>query len=243
MMERRGSGHPRVREVTSDAMDAATQRRVFDRDPIAWLAGQAIHHLHAANPDEESAFRHTVHLLRHLPDATRTIAQVFHDAPRDDHSLRWALLYLLAEVGDPSAAEVFFKAAAMPVPPREHYAQGCETPRDGELLVATMAIAGLQRIGNANHGVLDMLYSLLEVQTERALRIEVVKALLALDPDGVDRIKRILPQELHFALEIRRVRAEALSVEYEARPADKVRFAPILGTRRTPPATSPCGCR
>lgn len=188
------------------------------------------------------AFKRTVELLEKMPEAAAAIVQAFHDAPREDHSLRWALLYLLAEVGGPSAAEMFFKAAAEPVPSRDRYPQGCETPRDGEVLVRTMAIAGLARTGPKNKNAIELLYKLLEAQPERALRIETVKALMAVDPNAAGRIKETLPKELHFAIGITKVRAEALAVEHETKAIDKARLAPKLGTRPSSPRSSPCNC-
>jgi hypothetical protein len=228
------------REVTGDGMDSTPQHRIFDRDTVTWLAGEGIRYLHAADEREEIAYRRTVELLQKMPEATAAIGQAFHDVPHDDYSLRWALLYLLAEMNDVSAAKVFYKAAAEPVPSRDRYPQGCETPRDGEVFVRTMAIAGLARVGARDKGVIDLLYRLLEAQPERALRIETVKALRSLDPNSIERIRNALPEELQFAVDITQVRAEALAVEHENKLADATRFAPELGKKASSPRASCC---
>ncbi|HYJ04162.1 MAG TPA: hypothetical protein VEX43_03450 [Chthoniobacterales bacterium] len=242
MIRESRQGRSDCRDATGDDLDAATPRRVLDRDAVAWLAGQGIRYLHAANADEEMSFKRTVELLQRMPGATAAIAQAFHETSREDHSLRWALLYLLAEVGDASAAEIFFKAAAEPVPSRDRYPQGCETPRDGEVLVRTMAIAGLARTVPDNKDATELLYKLLAAQPERALRIETVKALMALDPRAAGRIKETLPKELHFVTDLTKVRAEALAVEHETKTIDKARLAPQLGAKPSSPRSSCCRC-
>ena len=89
---------------------------------------------------------------------------------------------------------------------------------------------------------MELLYKLLEAQPERALRIEAVKELVALDATAAERIKSILPKELHFALDIKKVRAEVLAVEQETRPADVTRATPELGAKPDSPRSSACNC-
>ena len=217
-------------------------RQVFNRDAVAWLVGQGIRHLNAADADGEHALLRVRELLQRADAASATIAQALHDCAQDDHSLRWSLLYLLDGLDDPRAAEVFYRAAAEPVPAADRYPRGCETPRDGEVLVRTMAIAGLARRARGDAKAADMLFKLLEAQPERALRVETVKALMAADPGHAERIRALLPQELHFALELKTVRAEALAVEHETSRVDGAVRAPVLDGTRVAPKSTRCGC-
>ena len=232
------------RNPGGDGVDAADRSRaVFHRDPVAWLVGQGIRHLNAADADGELGLLRVTELLRASGTASAAIGQALHDCDPDDHSLRWSLLYLLDAVDDAHAAEVFFRAAAEPVPAADRYPRGCETPRDGEVLVRTMAVAGLARRARKDADAVGLLFKLLEAQPERALRVEAVKALLAADAQLAERIRSMLPQELHFALELKHVRAEVLAVEHEpVTRADVVQRGPELGSRRRAPKSTRCDC-
>jgi hypothetical protein len=235
-----GSG----RGTGGDGVDATDRSRaVFNRDPVAWLVGQGIRHLNAADAEGELGLMRVIELLRSSGTASAAIGQALHDSPQDDHSLRWSLLYLLAEVDEARSAEVFFRAAAEPVPSADHYKRGCETPRDGEVLVRTMAIAGLARRARQDKDAVHLLFKLLEAQPERALRVEAVKALLAVDAQHAERIRSMLPQELHFALDLKRVRAEVLAVEHEpVSRSDSTPRGPELGSKRRAPKSTRCDC-
>lgn len=227
-----------------DGLDASDRSRaVFHRDPVAWLVGQGIRHLNATDADGELGLMRVIELLRVSGTASATIDQALHDCDDDDHSLRWSLLYLLDAVDEARAAEVFFRAAAEPVPSADRYPRGCETPRDGEVLVRTMAVAGLARRARQDADAVGLLFKLLEAQPERALRVEAVKALLAVDPQLAERIRSMLPKDLHFALELKQVRAEVLAVEHEPLTrADTVQRGPELGSKRRAPKSSRCDC-
>ena len=229
--------------TTGDGVEASkASRSVFNRDAVSWLVGQGIRHLHHDDAEGEHALQRVTELLRQSGQASVTIGQALHDADADDHSLRWALLYLLDTVAEPRAAEVFFRAAAEPVPARERYPRGCETPRDGEVLVRTMAIAGLARLARHDRDVQGMLLKLLDAQPERALRVETVKALLEADRGHAERIRSMLPQELHFALDLEHVRAEALAVEHDVARQDSTARIPSLDRSRLAPRSHGCGC-
>lgn len=232
------------RDPKTDGVDAVDRSRaVFNRDPVAWLVGQGIRHLNAADADGELGLQRVVELLRSSGRASDSIGQALHDCDPDDHSLRWSLLYLLDAVDDAHAAEFFFRAAVEPVPAADRYPRGCETPRDGEVLVRTMAVAGLARRARQDPDAVGLLFKLLDAQPERALRVESVKALLAVDPQLAERIRSMLPEELHFALDLKRVRAEVLAVEHEPLTrADTVQRGPELGSRRRAPKSTRCDC-
>jgi hypothetical protein len=105
-----------------------------------------------------------------------------------------------------------------------------------------MAVAGLARVAAKRKDGIDMLFKVLEAQPERALRVEAVKAILEADPKATERVKSILPEALHFALELKKVRAEAIAVEAEARAVDATRIAPVLGSKPQSPRSSNCCC-
>jgi|KBSMisStaDraftv2_1062788.scaffolds.fasta_scaffold460931_2 hypothetical protein len=230
------------KKVTADAMDISDARRHFDMDATSWLVGEAIRHMNAADDKQELAYRRTTELLAQSSEATKTIAQILYRAPRDDINLRWALLYLLADIGDAHSAPVFAEAAVEAIEPRERDRRACETPRDGEVLVRTMAIEGLARVATTHKLGTDLLYRIIEAQPEPALRIEAVKAILAMSPNEAEKLKKILPEQLHFALSLQRVKAETLAVEFDSKATDMVKQMPQLGAVKTTPAVTCCHC-
>lgn len=222
---------------TGDGVEANEGRRWFDQDAVGWLVGEGIRHIHAADDKAELGYKRVVELLAGNDAATRTIAQLIHTVTADDVCLRWSLLHLLADVGDARAADVFTHVASEPVEPRERDRRCCESVRDGEVLVRTMAIEGLAKVSAAHKLGVERLFKVLEAQAEPALRVEAVKAILAAEPHAAERLKHMLPESLHFALTLKRARAESLAVEVEAKGmADAVRGMPVLGSARTSPA-------
>ena len=234
------SGSPCCQKSAGDGLEAARRDDTFDRDATSWLIGQSLRYLNAQDTREEIAYRRVIELLDTHRGAVAALAQAFHDSPREDHNLRWSLLYILSEIGDASAAESFFTAAAEPVPARDRYEQGCETPRDGEILVRTMAIAGLARLAAKEAKTKELFYRLIEAQPERALRVEAAKQLLLLDPQAAERVKGLLPEELHFALQLKIVRAESLAVEHDAIKADATTIPPEMGAKPRSPRACHC---
>jgi hypothetical protein len=99
-----------------------------------------------------------------------------------------------------------------------------------------MAIEGLARLAASVDDGSDRLFRVLEAQPEPALRVEAVKALLELDPNTAGRIKDLLPEQLHFALDLRRAKVEEVDVEPEREETNERLARP---PRFDQPATSP----
>lgn len=234
-------------EDRTDGLEVRAGRRLFDDDAAAWLVGQGLAHMNACDEEGELAYKRVVELLSESENASSTIARVLRTVPRSDVSLRWSLLYLLAEVTKPEALDVFCDVALEPIDPRARDAQGCESPRDGEILVGTMAIEGIARLARSERGAVERLYQVIEGQPDRALRIEAVKALVAVVPKDKDakRLRDVLPEALHFAIDLKIVPAQGLAVEYDSKASDKVRKVPSLDQVPTNPSstnTAPPNC-
>lgn len=227
-------------EPTGDRATSETGRRHFDADASSWLVGEAIARLHSEDCEGQGGYQRAVELLA-LLDAASSVGAVFNAAPREDVPLRWSLLYVLAEADDPKAAELFAHIAIEPIRV-ERDPKVCESLYDGEVLIRTMAIEGLGRLAARDAGIIDLLHKVLEAQPDRALRVEAVRAILAAAPKEVERLKKTLPEELHFALTLKHVRAQSLAVEYEASAVDKVRAMPSLDRTSARPTTHNCVC-
>jgi HEAT repeat protein len=226
--------------VTADRVTAETARRHFDADATSWLVGEAIARLHSEDLEGQGGFKRAVELMARV-GSTAAVGAILDVAPGDDVPLRWSLLYVLAETGDPEAARLFARAAMEPIH-GERDRVGCESAYDGEVLVRTMAIEGLGRLAERDSGLLGLLYEVLKAQPERALRVEAVKAILAVAPDEAERLRETLPEDLHFALRLKQARAQTLAVEYEAGAVDTVRAMPSLDRSNPRPTTRNCCC-
>lgn len=174
-------------------------------------------------------------------DATSTIGAILQRVPREDVSLRWSLLYVLAETGDARAADLFMEVASARIG-MERDPRACEGPYDGEVLVRTMAVEGLGRLAGKDQGVIDRLRRVIEAQPDQAMRTEAIKAILAAFPQEAERLRHVLPEELHFALALRHVRAQSLAVEHEASKLDTVRAMPSLDGKSHGPSIRSCKC-
>jgi hypothetical protein len=212
------------------------------KDPVTWLVGQVLATLHSDCDDSKQAHQQSLQMLAKMDDAAKAIGQLVHNAPENDHSLKWALLYILSGLKREDAADVFLRVAAEPVRGEEFYGKGCETARSGEILVRTMAIEGLADLAKANKQFIEYLWKLLDAQAERPLRVEIVKAILAIDPDSIGRIKEMLPKDLHFALELKQVKADSLAVEFDGKPMENLRIAPLLGSKNASPLVQSTHC-
>lgn len=228
-------------EVTGDGLGVEPGRRLYDQDATAWLVGEGVRHMNAADAEGELAYVRVLELLRKTEEAASTIARVASIAPAEDISLRWSLLYLLADLEEARGLDVFLATAIEAVPARSRESRGCESARDGEILVRTMAIEGLGRLASSDKHALHALFEVIERQAEPALRIEAVKAVLSVAPDQVDRLREILPEDLRFAVDIKKVRAEVLDVDFDSKAVDKVRRTPSLDKTAITTPQSGCG--
>ncbi len=231
-------------EITGDGLGLEAGRRLYDQDATAWLVGEGVRHMNAADSEGELSYLRVLELLRKTGEAVSAIARVSSIAPAEDISLRWSLLYLLADLEEAKGLDVFLAAALEAVPPQPREARGCESVRDGEILVRTMAIEGLGRLARSDKHALQALFGVVERQDEPALRIEAVKAILSIAPDQADRLRELLPENLRFAIDIKKYPAEALYVDFDSKAIDKVRRTPSLDQTTITRPQSGCGpCR
>jgi hypothetical protein len=138
---------------------------------------------------------------------------VLRSAAVEDVGLRWCALYVAGDVGDASAGELLYRAAAqsLPEPCGEH--EGCEGPRDAELVVRTMAIEALQRVAERHREVAELVLKLIGDQPEQPVLIEAVKAARALKLKG--RAAELLRKKDRWMLEIETVPVNELVAEAE----------------------------
>ncbi len=222
----------------SDSADGNEGGRHFDGSATSWLVGEGIRHLHAADKEGELAYARVIELLRECKDAVETTAQLAQRVPADDVGLRWSLLHLLGDVGQPQAAD-FLVGAALARLPEHDPQQGCEGPRDGAVLLGTMAVEALQRVASRHEEIAELLLKVVAARPAQPILIEAIKA--AADLGLRERLPDLLPKDDHWMLDIRRARIEEIAAEVEREDGRERGFTPPRG-REAHTAPGTCGC-
>jgi hypothetical protein len=214
-----------------DTARRSESKRVFDESRTAWLVGEAVRLLNAGDDEARADYRRAVELLADTGEAAATVRAILSNVRHEDVPLRWSLLYVLSDTGDTRAISLFSDIAASEVPRVDR--TSCESPRDGEVLVRTMAIEALARLA-ADPGAIEGLFLVLQRQSEPALRAEAVKALRGHD----DRVSELLGDDERWMLDLKRREFEELTVEFEVGAAtDRKPTVPRLSEHHTAPST------
>ncbi len=222
----------------SDRTEGSGGRRYFDESAVAWLVGEAVRHLHGEGKEAELYYQRAIELLRGQKDAADAIVRLAQQVDRDDTGVRWSLLHVLGDIGHAHAAGFLVESALARLPEHDPK-QGCESPRDSHVLVATMAVEALQRVATANREVADAVLKVVSAQPERSILIEAVKAAVALGQR--DRLHELLPKDDHWMIDLRRARVEEVHAEPEREDGKERGFTPPRGRElQTGPQISCC---
>jgi len=207
-----------------DSLEVNPGSRPFDLSATGWLLGQAVRYLNTADKEGEFAYTRVVEVLRGCSkDLVETVGGIFRQVRSGDSSLRWNLLYVLGDAGDGGAAEFLVRAALKPLPEaREDL--GCETERDMEMLVSTMAVHALQKVAQRHHEASDYLLKIVYEKPARPILIEAVK--VANELGLKDRVREILTKENHWMLDIRQARVQEIFAEPEREDGKERGFTP-----------------
>jgi hypothetical protein len=223
----------------SDSLEVIPANRLFDKSATAWLLGQAVHYLNTADKEGEFAYTRVVEILRRCSnDLLETVNGIFRQVKSGDTALRWNLLYILGDVGDRGAADFLVHAALKQLPEAKEDA-GCESDRDMEILVCTMAVHALQRVAGRYPEVSESLLQIVSARPARPILIEAVK--VANELGLKEKIQVLLPKEDHWILDIRRARTEELFAEPERQDGGERGFTPPKsGSLYTAPSAVCC---
>jgi hypothetical protein len=210
---------PDAHSVT-DRLQILKDRRSSDTSAKAWLVQQGIRSLHGADKEGDFSYKHIIELLSRI-EAGDSIVQLIRTAPQADIPLRWSLLYLLGEIADKRAAKWLAQFSVEALPAK---GEGCEGPRDTELLLRTMAIESLKNIAVRHREASDYLLKIISDHPDRAVLIEAVKA--AVELGFKEKIAGILPKEDHWILEIRKATMASLQADPERTDTNERSFTP-----------------
>lgn len=222
-----------------DSLEVNAGSRQFDKSATAWLLGQAVRYLNTANKEGELAYTRVVEVLRRCSnDLLEAVNGIFRQVKSGDSSMRWNLLYVVGDVGDGSAADFLVRAALKTLPEAKEDG-GCESDRDMEMLVCTMAVHALQRLAGRYPEVSEYLLKIISERPARPILIEAVK--VANELGLKEKVQSLLPKEDHWILDIRRARTEEFFAEPERQDGKERGFTPPKsGSLYTAPSALCC---
>ena len=207
-----------------DCLECEAGSRPFDASATAWLIGQGVRYLNTAGKESELAYQRVIESLRLCSkDVVKTVTGIFRQAKLGDAPLRWSLLYVVGDAGDASAADFLVHTATRKLPEAREE-EGCESGRDAEMLVSTMAVHALQRVARRHPDVSDQLLAVVSARPARPILIEAVK--VGGELGLTDKIRELLPEEERWILDIRRARTEELIAEPEREDEKERGFTP-----------------
>ena len=208
----------------SDRLEVVAGARLFDRSATAWLLGQAVRYLNTADKEGELAYTRVVEVLRRSgTDLVDTVAGLFQQVKAGDTSLRWSLLYVVGDAADAGAADFLMRAALKPLPDAKEDA-GCESDRDMEMLVCTMAVHSLHRVAGRHAEVSQALLKIVSAKPARPILIEAVKAASQLGL--TDGVRGILTAEEQWMVDIRQARIQEFHADPERQDGKERGFTP-----------------
>lgn len=183
------------------------------RDENADRLALALRLMHWTDERAQHRYDEAVRGLTRDASAVAAAAEQWIEAAAEDPMLRWALLFVIADMRDALCLKLLRRQALRRAPQRVRREGVCEQAADFEEMVVVMAIAGLGAL--AEDGVGDAVDALLEVvagQDRRSLRRPAAAALVAVSPQQRQRVCDTLPAEDRYVLDLRIATEEDLSV-------------------------------
>jgi hypothetical protein len=221
----------------TDMLRVRDERYSFTTSAHTWLVHHAVRCLNSTNQEDEAVYKYVLELLSRNESSTEII-QLVRSVPEADSMLRWNLLYLLGDIGDKKAAKWLAEFIVRPLPER---GEGCEGPRDIELLLRTMAIESLQKIAKRHSEVSDLFLDITSQNPDRGILIEAVKAAMEL---GLrDKLVQQLSKDHHWMLELRKARVEEMHAVSERTDSKERDFIPPKSFSEFSSPTINCECR
>jgi hypothetical protein len=223
----------------SDSLEVVPATRLFDKSATAWLLGQAVRYLNTSDKEGELAYTRVVETLSHCNnDLLETVKALFRQVKAGDTALRWNLLHVVGDSGDAGAADFLVQTALKQLPDVREDA-GCESDRDIEMLVCTMAVHALHKVAERYPDASRTLLTIVSAKPARPILIEAVK--LANQLGLKDQVREILPKDEHWILDIRQARVEEFFANPQRQDGKERGFTPPrLGELNTAPRIMCC---
>lgn len=196
-------------------------------------------YLNTAGKEGEFGYTRAVEALRHCShDLLDTVNGIFRQVKSGDTALRWNLLYVLGDAGDRSAADFLVRTALNKLPEAIEE-EGCQSGRDMELLVSTMAVHAIHKVATRHPETADALLQIISKRPDRAILIEAVK--VATELGLKDKVRGVLREEDYWILDIRKARTEEVVADPEREDGKERGFTPPKsGSLYTAPRSGCC---
>lgn len=206
----------------------------------AWILAEAVRHLNRADKEADAAYARAVDVLREFGrDVLETVIGLFRHVQSGDAALRWNALHVLGDAGGEGAAAFLVRTALAPLPDTESD-RGCESGRDMEVLVCTMAVQALQRLADrhpaeASEAILDIVSQ----RPAQPILIEAVKVAVELKLD--EKARGILAEGDRWILDIRPSRIQEVFADPGREDGQERGFTPPRsGALYTAPSAGCC---
>ena len=202
---RRDLHRPQVKDTDTLGLRGSTkQRNAGEVERLVLEATAAIH-----DPDEEHFQRALFSLGERGEEIARAIINLERSAPYDP-VFRWGLYYVAAGLRRAELADLFVDGATRDLPEITEDSPH-ETAEEAEILVAAMAVEGLERLAAVDEErAIRGLTEVVERQPHVAIRLAAVQALREIRPDAAASASRRLPEDQAWIVDARRMPVQHL---------------------------------
>lgn len=192
------------------------------------LARNTISLMAATGPDAESNYQAALRTLARQPDAAvAAVAEIYRATPEDQYLTRWAQVHLLSDLREKAALDFFEKILTEPIPPEKAPDMITYSTVGEEVMIRTTAVEGITRLAaTGNRRALELLRKYAQHEVFSIKRAAVQGYLEAAGPDARDQLRKILREEDHFILNIRRRDVHEVPQPRIERPSKKKHEAP-----------------
>ena len=218
-------------------------------DKADWALQQAVRALHSLDERAPAEYRMAVSVLSDDPSGALAAAERALEHAETDPMLRWSVVNVIGGMRSDDTVSFLHRQSVRDLGEFQPEG-GCEQPVDVEILVAVMAVEGLQGLAeNGNKDAIDALVDVITRQPERAVRDAAVRAAIAARPKLAEKLAEVLGNDRGL-LDTRAATAVDLTADpdlddpegrrerhiTEPKPADRER-----ALQRQRPLADPCG--
>lgn len=226
--QRQSSDAPRLGTDDTFAPQEAARAAKPRPDPnnIQDSVDAALSQMSAAGADAELNYQQALRGLASNPQAAVTaVVDRYRAADEDQYIERWTQVHLLADLRDSNAAAIFDTIVSTPIPPEQAPGMVTYSTVGEEVMIRTTAIEGLTRLAaQGDRQALDLLRKHTRHDAFSVKRAAIQGYIEAAGAGARDELRKTLPQEDHFILDLRRAevqdvpqpRIESTSNETEA---------------------------
>jgi hypothetical protein len=187
------------------------------------LVRNAITLMSASGPHAEADYQGALRALARQPAAAVAAVSEMYRATAEDHYItRWAHVQLLSDLRDKAALDLFQNVLATPIPPEKAPGMVTYSTVGEEVMIRTTAIEGITRLAAAgDRRARDLLRKYAQHEVFSIKRAAVQGYLEAAGPDARDDLRKVLREQDHFILDLRRTDVHNVPQPRVERPSSR----------------------